>query len=130
VTACSAPIAQPSFTLVFGGAGVFPPRGDPRVLWIGTLEGAAAASRLRDLIAARVEALDIPLERRPFRPHLTLGRWRGGRRSDAARVRKVAASPAAVARVRAAEVVLYESRLSPSGSTYVPLARARLMESG
>jgi 2'-5' RNA ligase len=126
VAACAAPLAHPPFTLVLGGTGVFPSRGDPRVLWIGAVEGAAVAARVHDLVAARLDAFGISVERRPFRPHITLGRWRDGRRSDAALIRESAASRAPVARVRAEEVVLYESRLAPSGSTYVPLARAPL----
>jgi 2'-5' RNA ligase len=129
VAACTAPIAHPPFTLTFGGAGVFPPRGAPRVLWIGALEGVAAAARVRDLVSERVQPFGIPIERRAFRPHLTVGRWRrGAGEFDARRIRTTAAPSAVVARVRALEVVLYESRLSASGSTYAPLARAPLTD--
>ena len=38
----------------------------------------ALAERLHDAAAA----LGLPVEDRPFRPHLTLGRWRPGRPAD------------------------------------------------
>lgn len=125
IEACGAPIPHRPFTLVFGGAGVFPSHGAPRVLWLGALDGAAAAADVQRLVADRVERLGFPTERRAYRPHLTLGRWRDGGRGDASRVRG-AAVDRPVARVDAADVVLYESRLSPAGSSYTPLARAKL----
>ncbi len=123
--ACSAPIAHPPFTMAFGGVGVFPPRSAPRVVWLGAIEGAAGAATLQQHVAARIEALGIATERRRFRAHVTLGRCRTVGRIDAARLRSLA-STAAVARLEVREVVLYESRLSPSGSTYLCLARAPL----
>ncbi len=55
-------------------AGVFPERGAPRVLWVGLTGNVeplvALQSRLEDALAP----LGFEPERRPFRPHLTLGR--------------------------------------------------------
>lgn len=124
-SACSEPIAQPPFSMTFGGIGVFPPRGAPRVVWLGAIDGVAAAATVQQDVAARIEALGIATERRRFRAHVTLGRWRTVGRTDTARVRSLA-STAAVARLEVREVRLYESRLSPSGSTYTCLARAPL----
>jgi len=113
------------FDMVLQGVGVFPPRGAPRVLWIGIAGGAAAMTTLQRELAARVAALGIALEDRPFHPHLTLGRWRESRPSDRDRAVR-AAQPAAVARVHVECATLYESRLSPSGATYTALTRANL----
>jgi 2'-5' RNA ligase len=111
--------------MAFGGLGVFPPRGAPRVVWLGAVEGASAAASVQQFMAARIEALGIEAERRPFRAHVTLGRWRNARPPDAARVRS-AAGAVAVARIAVDEIALYESRQEPSGSVYTPIARARL----
>jgi RNA 2',3'-cyclic 3'-phosphodiesterase len=113
------------FDMVLEGVGVFPPRGAPRVLWIGIAGGAAAVTTLQRELAARVAALGIALEDRPFHPHLTLGRWRDSRPSDRDRAVR-AAPPAAIARVRVEYATLYESRLSPSGPAYTALTRANL----
>src|SRR5262245_62822686 len=80
VESMNAPAAMAPFDVTFGGAGVFPPRGAPRVLWIGTTDGAARLERLQHEIAERVRSVDIAFDDRPFHPHLTLGRWRGADR--------------------------------------------------
>ena len=40
VDAMSQPIEAPPFAIAFGGLGVFPPRGAPRVLWLGLVSGS------------------------------------------------------------------------------------------
>jgi 2'-5' RNA ligase len=125
VDACAESIAYPPFTLVFGGLGAFPARGAPRVLWIGAREGNSAAERVQRLVADRVEALGLRTDRRTYHPHLTLGRWRDASRGELARVRALD-DHEPVARIQATEVILYESRLSPAGSSYTALARAKL----
>ena len=71
--------------LIIEGGGAFPSLARPRVIWAGV----AAEPRL-ELLQHDVEAgcaeLGYELEGRPFRPHLTLGRARGGVESPAARV--------------------------------------------
>ena len=109
----------------FGGVGVFPLRGAPRVLWLNAIEGAAQAARVQQALNVRIEDLGIPTERQRFRPHVTLGRWRHARAADRARIEALT-SPGPVARLEVSGIVLYESRLSSSGSTYLPLMRAPL----
>ncbi|HEX3814771.1 MAG TPA: RNA 2',3'-cyclic phosphodiesterase [Mycobacteriales bacterium] len=67
-----------SLRLAIEGAGTFPERGEPRVLWAGLSGDIAALESLAKRIRIAVRAARITLERRPFRPHLTLGRWRPG----------------------------------------------------
>ena len=118
-------VELPPFEMVLEGVGVFPPRGAPRVLWVGASEGAEEVTLLQRELAARVERLGIALEQRPFHPHLTIGRWRESRPPD--RDRAIgAARKGALARVQVESATLYESRLSPAGPAYTPLARANL----
>jgi 2'-5' RNA ligase len=125
VDAVAADVDAPGFDVVFEGVGVFPPRGAPRVLWIGVGAGARELIELQRVIAARIAALGLPLEDRPFHPHLTLARWRQSRPSD--RDRAIAAAPrGVVARAHVGGATLYESRLSPAGPAYTALARATL----
>src|SRR5436305_1833733 len=42
------------FDIVFGGAGVFPPRGAPRALWIGINEGQDRVIALQQILADRL----------------------------------------------------------------------------
>jgi len=125
VEAIGASIDVPAFDATFEGAGAFPPRGAPRVLWIGIGTGARELVALQQVVAARIAALGLPIEDRAFHPHLTLARWRESRPAD--RSRALAVAPRGV--VAAAHIdgaTLYQSRLSPSGPTYTALARANL----
>jgi 2'-5' RNA ligase len=117
-------VAQAPFDLTFGGVGVFPPRGAPNVLWIGVASGAEPASALQRELAERVARHDVPLETKPFHPHLTVGRWRESASADRHRV--VAADHRGVAGVHVDHATLYQSRLSSAGPSYTPLARANL----
>jgi 2'-5' RNA ligase len=122
-------VEMPPFDIVFGGAGVFPPRGAPRALWMGVAEGAEHLVALQAVLAGRVAALGIGCESRAYRPHLTLARWRESRSSDR-RTIETASVPAAIAAARVDHTTLYQSRLSSAGPQYTALARATLNGSG
>jgi RNA 2',3'-cyclic 3'-phosphodiesterase len=113
------------FTAVFQDFGVFPPRGAPRVLWLGVGDGAADVIGTQRAVADRVADAGVPLDRRPFHPHLTLARWRNSRPND--RRRALAAGPQTpITSVGVDHVTLYQSRLTPAGPVYTSLARATL----
>lgn len=125
IEAMRTPLRQPSFDAMFDGIGMFPPREAPKILWVGVTDGAAELIALQQEVAVRAEALGFAREKRPFQPHLTIGRWRDGRPKDRVAVR--AMPPASVnARVHIFHVTLYQSRLSAAGPAYTPLARANL----
>ena len=125
VKAMAHDVDVPPFEIAFSGAGVFPPRGAPRVLWVGVSDGVNELAGLRREIAARIAAHGVVLEARDFRPHLTLGRWTSSRPSDRARA-LAAARPATLARQVVTRVTLYESRLSSSGAAHTALTHANL----
>ena len=113
------------FSLAFGGMGIFPPRGAPRVLWLGLAEGEREVIALQRIVARRLEALGIQLEDRVFHPHLTLGRWRQSRPSDRPSLQSDGRT-ASTEGMTVDRVTLYESRLSSKGPTHIALARAPL----
>jgi 2'-5' RNA ligase len=123
VEAMSQPIAMDPFGVSFGGLGVFPPRGAPRVLWLGLATGAEEVVQAQRIVAHRLGEARVALDPRPFHPHLTLARWRS---SSAADARRVIAGDRGSTTPRTAvdAVTLYQSRLSPSGPAYTSLARA------
>ncbi len=111
------------FDVRLAGAGTFPSRGIPRVVWlgleVGTKEIAALASRLERKLVG--EGFLAPSDR-PFRAHVTLGRPRGTRGLGRLQDLLGAVGPCGgTGRVR--EVTLAESRLTPRGSRYEALAR-------
>jgi len=119
----SADIPQAPFAIEFGGIGVFPPDGPPRICWLGVVDGASEVIRLHAHVADRLRNLGVALEGRPYRPHLTLGRWRDRVRGVRSRL---ASSTEPIARVPVSAVTLFESRLSSGGPSYTRLASARL----
>lgn len=67
--------ACPALEARIGGIGTFPERGRPHVLWVGVELEPAALELQRACEQAARDAGFAP-EERPFRAHLTLGRWR------------------------------------------------------
>lgn len=63
----------PVLALEVQGVGVFPGWQRPRVVWLG-VTAAAALMALAAAVADTCRALTLPLEERPFHPHITLGR--------------------------------------------------------
>jgi 2'-5' RNA ligase len=74
--------ATPPVTLQLAGAGRFGSRRRPQVFWAGVTGDGDALDALVGRLAAVARGLALPIEDRPFRAHLTLGRWRPGRPGD------------------------------------------------
>jgi 2'-5' RNA ligase len=85
-----APVAGTPLRLSIAGAGTFPERGAPRVLWAGLAGDVAVLESLAKQARTNARRARIPLDRRPFRAHLTLGRWRPGDAADRAAARALA----------------------------------------
>jgi 2'-5' RNA ligase len=115
---------QTSFSLELRGLGVFPPRGDPRVVWAGCGEGGGLLESLAAGVEAEFTSQDFPAETRPFAAHLTLGRVKQPRagREVRRRLREEASESLVFGAVSVAEIVLFTSRLAPQGPTYARVA--------
>lgn len=74
--------AAPAMTLRLAGAGRFGSRRRPQVAWVGLDGDVRPLTDLAGRLAARARRLRLEVEERPFRPHLTVGRWRAGRPAD------------------------------------------------
>jgi len=68
-------VSMASFSLQLKGVGYFPPRGAPRVLWIG-LEKSGPLQLLRKKIDSALLRIRVEPEGRKFAPHITLARLR------------------------------------------------------
>jgi 2'-5' RNA ligase len=66
-------VARGPFSLQLKGVGCFPPRGAPRVLWVG-LEKSEELQRLRREIDTMLLQTGLDPEKRKFSPHITLAR--------------------------------------------------------
>ena len=129
--AIQAALEQPTmvrrFPLELAGAGAFPSRGFPRVLWVGVREGREALSAVAADVRTRLDAAGVALETRPFSPHMTVARVKepaGLRRA----VLLEGLADEAIGRMTVDAITLFQSRLSPSGPSYHVLGRSPLRE--
>ncbi len=97
-----------------GGLGLFPERGAPRVLWLG-IELPESIYDLQAACEAAAVAAGFVAEKRAFRPHLTLGRWRDG-------ASRPALPPADLGPTRLEKLTLFRSELRPGGAIHTALA--------
>jgi len=118
--------AQAAFDVTFERLGMFPPRGAPKVLWLGVGAGVVEMTALQAEIAARVEPLGVVVERRPFHPHVTLARWRDAAPGDRRAVDEMG-EVGEIACVRIDHATLYRSQTLPAGPVYTPVARVTLL---
>ena len=118
-------LAIEPFEVVVEGAGAFPVRGAPRVLWAGIAAGGEELSAVEAEVSARLAAYGVEREDRPYRPHVTIARVReaAGLRS-AALFDTLADQRFGTTRVEA--ITLFQSRTSPKGAVYTPLHRTPL----
>jgi 2'-5' RNA ligase len=127
-------ISAPPMNLHFRAYGFFPTVNSARVFWVGIDAGPELAA-LAASIDQQTSLLGIPKEDRAFSPHLTLARGAG--RSGAPRRNKTDGPNSVFRRLQeklaalplpdfgtmsAREFYLYQSHLSPKGSTYTKLA--------
>jgi RNA 2',3'-cyclic 3'-phosphodiesterase len=112
------------FRLAVRGTGLFPNPRRPRVIWLGLEGDVERMGGLRDALQEVLEPFGIERERRPFRPHLTLGRFRKGgfmddRLASAMDGWTEVESPACTL----TELVLFKSDLRRGGAVYTELDR-------
>jgi 2'-5' RNA ligase len=119
----------PAFAFVIEGRGCFPNFRRPNIVWVAVRDRGKALAHLQEAIEAKIAPLGWPTEKRPFQPHLTLGRVNrdGGPEVQAAVGAAVEAFEVdTIATVPVAGVSLMQSELRPGGSVYTRLFEARL----
>ena len=112
----------PAFDLELGDLGTFKRGRMARVVWVGLRTGSEAISGLAAQVEVECGRAGLEAEARRFHAHLTLAR---AKPRDGAVLPTLPPSPELPA-WRAAELVLYRSRLGRSGSAYEPLRRIKL----
>ena len=99
---------------------LFPFGRRPRLI-AAMIEASEQLQELQQRIVRAVRRLSIPLEKRRFHPHVTLGRLRAG---GGRRINLPAAARAVQGSVGVATI--FESTLTPHGSIYEPLYEIQL----
>lgn len=108
-----------AFQLELDQIGAFPSLKRPRTIWLSVAGQRDRLSALEAIIRPRVTVLGIPLEDRPYSPHITLARDP----RDPVVVPEVTVTPVAWT---VSELVLFESTLQRGGAIHTPLARFSL----
>ena len=123
---------QAGFTLQAQGAGMFPSAARPRVIWVG-LGQSRPLVELASRLDQSLSALRIPVEERPFSPHLTIGRV--AERLDGADLRELGSivlrdKPGLIASQDVNGFSLYRSELRREGAVHTCLHTASFQVTG
>jgi 2'-5' RNA ligase len=110
------------FSAIVGGCGAFPPRGQPRVLWIGIEDPTGSLMKLYRSLEDECAHAGFRREERSFNPHLTVARLRQphGARRLAEVHQQMGFNPVSL-NVR--DTCLIRSELRSEGSRYTVIAR-------
>ena len=109
------------FNLSLGALGVFPSPNNPRVLWVGLNGDLTPLARLQTSVEEHCCALGLDPDRRPFAPHLTLGRVRRSLpqlQRDLVRAALQDESAVDAPQWPVHEIHLIHSTLTPQGAIY------------
>jgi 2'-5' RNA ligase len=108
-------------TLFTKGLGVFPGIKKPRVLWIGISGDVKPLSDIQANLETHMEQIGFAKENRPFKSHLTLGRFKGSIHPGTLFDILGSFSDFSSEPFEAKELVLYKSELKPTGAIYTKL---------
>lgn len=110
------------FELQIAETGVFPGLKNPRILWLGVKDATDSLSKISEFLEIKCERIGFKREKRKFKPHLTLARLREPHKSTEI-AKKHLEYEFEPSRFEASEIVIYESKLLPSGSVYEPISK-------
>lgn len=106
------------FPLALSGVGLFPKKGNPRVLWVGVRDPGRCLDRLHRRVESGLQSLGFELENRPFSPHLTVARIKSPKNARELRGQVEAGPELPHAEFEVGRMALFQSELTPAGSRY------------
>ncbi len=107
-------------TLTVGGVGAFPSLGSARVIWVGASDLEGRVDKVYNVLEKGAAKCGFPKEKRPYRPHITIGRARKG---------PITITPEVAGRfdqelpLEIDEILLFSSQLTSTGAEYTVLER-------
>lgn len=113
-----------SFNVSVSGLGAFPSSNNPKVIWAG-LKVDDVLYKIQKDIDISLESLGFAKEKRPFSPHLTIGRVRDSRTKKTLRdvFEQVRTEPRSF---EAENITFYKSELMQEGPVYTVLKSVKL----
>jgi RNA 2',3'-cyclic 3'-phosphodiesterase len=113
------------FELILKGSGIFRNLNDPRIIFTG-IEASEKLLQLNNLIMNGLKKLEIKMEDRLFKPHLTIGRIKHLNDTESLKDLIYEFQNYEIQLVPINEVILYESILLSTGPVYKPLRKVKL----
>jgi 2'-5' RNA ligase len=113
-----------NFNVLLKNLGCFPHRRKPRVLWLG-VEPLEPLIDLHAALAVELDKRGLLEDRRPYRAHLTLGRFKQPPRNPDALCPFLSQE---CGNLKIDQLVLYHSRLTRNGAVHTPLRQVDLMQ--
>jgi RNA 2',3'-cyclic 3'-phosphodiesterase len=108
-----------SFFLPIRGLGTFPPKGPPKIIWVGVGTGHPHLFQVHKRVQEAALAAGLEPDLRPWHPHITLARCRDVPPQIARKfLERTADFDAGMFRVE--QFHLYSSKLTSAGSIYTP----------
>jgi len=114
------------FILNVEGLGFFGSRKSPRVIWVGMNDSSGTLTSLQRDIVEAVSALGYVMEKRVFKPHLTLGRVRSSQKVDSLTLALRSAKNVRFGSAGIERLLLMRSQLAPHGVRYTILHESAL----
>jgi len=110
------------FDISLKGMGVFPNNRRPRVIWLGLHGDLERLSFFRDALQKHLRPFGVKEEKRRFRPHLTLGRFRKHKRGASQLDEFILTYKDLTGPVcHLNELILFRSDLKPGGAEHTKL---------
>jgi 2'-5' RNA ligase len=109
------------FPLAVRGLGAFPGENSPQVIWIAAADESGSLAAMQRSLEEGLARVGCKKERRPFSPHLTLGRLKSPRDKEAVRRGLSDLKHTDCGSFTADSVSLIKSDLKPSGPVYTVL---------
>jgi 2'-5' RNA ligase len=98
----------------------------PRTLWVGVGEGADELVAIHDALEIPMQELGYRREERRFQPHITLGRVKGDRPSNALPDELKRRADWSAGTQEVSEILIMGSELTRDGPLYTVLGRGKL----
>ena len=118
--------AHDAFAVEVAGLGAFPNPRRPRVVFARMSDPTNTLAAMARALDERATAVGVSRDRRPFRPHLTLGRVKSGRGMADLTQALAAYEARAFGGQTVSQISLMRSELRPSGAVYTRLGVSAL----
>jgi 2'-5' RNA ligase len=121
----AAAAGQAPIVLTVSGWGMFPSQKRPRVLWVGIPQGREKLAPLAEVLERGLIEAGFGPEDRPWKPHLTLGRFQSPRNLEPLLKALAKEGEPVYGRIQADRLTLFQSQLQRGGAVYTVLRESQ-----